>query len=172
MWKVGLHTSNTYFRKLAEHIDNLRPSNEETNAIINANGHVLVDDWEAAKALAQHNANISSLAFSRSDKHSARVSRNHIKSCRNRPADNPLFNVDFILSELTYTLQNLDTKKSPGPDNIHRHFLSHLGILDRERLLPISLTCITCKIIKSMVLWRLTHNLLTNNLLLPEQFAF
>ncbi|GFT93385.1 hypothetical protein TNCV_337501 [Trichonephila clavipes] len=70
-----------------------RPSNEETNVIISDNGPVSVDAREAAEALAQHYANESRLAFSSSDKHFARVTRNQIKSCRNRPADNPLFNL-------------------------------------------------------------------------------
>ncbi|GFV64067.1 putative RNA-directed DNA polymerase from transposon BS [Trichonephila clavipes] len=76
---------------------------------------------EAAEALAQHYANESRLAFSSSDKHFARVTRNQIKSCRDRPADNPLFNVDFTLPELSYALQNLDTNKSPGSDSIPGH---------------------------------------------------
>ncbi|GFY58780.1 putative RNA-directed DNA polymerase from transposon BS [Trichonephila inaurata madagascariensis] len=37
---------------------------------------------------------------------------------------------------------------------------------------PISLTCITCKLMECMVLRRLTHHLHTNNLMPPEQFAF
>ncbi|GFY46698.1 putative RNA-directed DNA polymerase from transposon BS [Trichonephila inaurata madagascariensis] len=124
--------------------------------------------------------------------------------------DNPLFNVDFTLSGLSYAHQNLDTNKSPGPDSIPGHFLSHLGILGRERLLyicnlswktgkpprqwklaivitihkpnknaclttsyrPISLTCITCKLMECMVLRRLSHHLHTNNLMPPDQFAF
>ncbi|GFW97036.1 hypothetical protein TNCV_4802491 [Trichonephila clavipes] len=65
------------------------------------------------------------------------VTRNQVKSCRDRPADNPLFNVHFTLLELSYALQNLDTIKSPDPDSIPGHFLSHLGILGRERLLNI-----------------------------------
>ncbi|GFY71323.1 RNA-directed DNA polymerase from mobile element jockey [Trichonephila inaurata madagascariensis] len=120
---------------IAQRTELLKPSNEETNAIISDNGHVSVDAREAAEALAQHYANESRLAFSSSDKHLAKVTRNQIKSCRDRPADNPLFNVDFTLPELSYTLQNLDTKKSPGPDSIPGHFLSHLGILGMERLL-------------------------------------
>ncbi|GFU95513.1 putative RNA-directed DNA polymerase from transposon BS [Trichonephila clavipes] len=71
------------------------------------------------------------------DKHFARVTRNQVKSCRDRPAYNPLFNVDFTLPEQSFTLQNLDTNKSPGPESIPGHFLSHLGILGRERLLYI-----------------------------------
>ncbi|GFW11957.1 uncharacterized protein TNCV_4530231 [Trichonephila clavipes] len=122
-------------RKLAKQINNLRPSNEETNTIISGKGHVSVDAREASEALAQHYPNESRLAFSSSDKHFARVTRNQIKSFRNRPADNPLFNVDFTLPELSYALQILDTNKSPGPDSIPGHFLSHLEILGRERLL-------------------------------------
>ncbi|GFY10167.1 probable RNA-directed DNA polymerase from transposon BS [Trichonephila clavipes] len=178
--------------------------------VISDNGHVSVDAREAAEALAQHYANESRLAFSSSDKHFARVTRNQVKSCKDRLADNPLFNVDFTLPELSYALQNLDTNKSPGPDSIPRHFLSHLGILGREKLLyicnlswktgklprqwksaivipilkrnknaglttsyrPISLTCITCKLMECMVLRRLTHHLHTNNLMPSEQFAF
>ncbi|GFV39638.1 hypothetical protein TNCV_913261 [Trichonephila clavipes] len=79
----------------------------------------------------------SRLAFSSYDKHFARVTRNQVKSCRDRAADNPLFNVNFTLPELSYALQNLDTIKSPGPDSISGYFLSHLGILGRDRLLYI-----------------------------------
>ncbi|GFT17964.1 hypothetical protein TNCV_4911181 [Trichonephila clavipes] len=81
------------------------PSNKETNAIISDNGHVSGDAWEAAEALSQQlrkYRNESRLAFSSSDKHFARVTRNQIKSCRDRLADNPLFNVDFTLPELSY----------------------------------------------------------------------
>ncbi|GFS58982.1 putative RNA-directed DNA polymerase from transposon BS [Trichonephila clavipes] len=94
--------------------------------------------------------------------------------------------------------------------HISGHFLSHLGLLGRKRLLyicnlswktgklprqwksaivipihkpnknagltksyrPISLTCITCKLMECMVLQRLTHHLYTNNLIPSEQFAF
>ncbi|GFY61509.1 putative RNA-directed DNA polymerase from transposon BS [Trichonephila inaurata madagascariensis] len=133
--KIDYRTSNTKLWKMTKQIDNLKPSNEETNAIISDNDYVSVEAREVAEALAQHYTNESRLAFSSSDKHLARVTRNQIKSCRDRPADNPLFNVDFTLPELSYTLQNLDTNKSPGPDSIPGHFLSHLGILGRpERL--------------------------------------
>ncbi|GFX60213.1 putative RNA-directed DNA polymerase from transposon BS [Trichonephila clavipes] len=135
--KLDYRTSNTKLGKLAKQIDNLKPSNEETNAIISDNGHVSVDVRESAEALVQHYTNESRLAFSSYDKHFARVTRNQVKSCRDRPADNPLFNVDFTLPELSYALQNLDTIKSPGPDSISGQFLSHLGILGRERLLYI-----------------------------------
>ncbi|GFV13227.1 putative RNA-directed DNA polymerase from transposon BS [Trichonephila clavipes] len=135
--KLDYRTLNTKLWKLAEQIDNLKPSNEETNAIISDNGHVSVDARNAAEALAQHYANESRLDFSSYDKHFARVIRNQLKSCRDRPEDNPLFNVDFTLPELSYALQSLDTIKSPGPDSIPGHFLSHLGILGRERLLYI-----------------------------------
>ncbi|GFU29668.1 putative RNA-directed DNA polymerase from transposon BS [Trichonephila clavipes] len=37
---------------------------------------------------------------------------------------------------------------------------------------PISLTCITCKLMECMVLRRLSHHLHTNNLMPSEQFAF
>ncbi|GFY29707.1 RNA-directed DNA polymerase from mobile element jockey [Trichonephila clavipes] len=130
-------TSNTKLWKLAKQIDNLKPGNEETNAIISDNGHVSVDAQEAAEALAQHYANESWLAFSSYDKHFARVTRNQVKSSRGRLADNLFFNVDFTLLELSYALQNLDTIKSPDPDSIPGHFLYHLGILGRKRLLYI-----------------------------------
>ncbi|GFW89386.1 RNase H domain-containing protein [Trichonephila clavipes] len=133
--KLDYRTSNTKLWKLAKQIDNLKPSNEETNAIISDNGHVSVDAREAAETLAQHYANESRLACSSYDKHFARVTRNQVKSCRDRPADNPLFNVDFTLPELSYALQNLDTIKSPGPDSISGHFLSNLGILGRETVI-------------------------------------
>ncbi|GFT10876.1 putative RNA-directed DNA polymerase from transposon BS [Trichonephila clavipes] len=110
---------------------------KQTNPIISYNDHVSVDAREAAEVLAQHYANESLLAFSSYDKHFARVTRNQIKSCRDRSADNPLFIVDFLLPELFYALQNLDTIKSPGSDSIPGHFLSHLGILGRGRLLYI-----------------------------------
>ncbi|GFV12357.1 putative RNA-directed DNA polymerase from transposon BS [Trichonephila clavipes] len=130
--KLDYRTSNTKVWKLAKQFDNLKPSNEETNAIISDNGHVSVDAREAAEALAQHYANESRLAFSSYDKHFTSVTRNQVKYCRDGPADNPLFNGDFTLPELSYALQNLDTIKSPGPDSISAHFLSHLGILETE----------------------------------------
>ncbi|GFU56453.1 RNase H domain-containing protein [Trichonephila clavipes] len=199
--KLDYGTSNTKLRKLAKQIDNLKPSNEETNAIIIDNGHVSVDAREAADALAQYYVNESRLAFSSYDKHFARVTRNQVKSSRDRPADNPLFNVDFTLPELSYALQNLDTVKPPGPDSIPGHFLSHLGILGREILLyicnlswkttktveighryshsqtqqecrSIFLICITCKLMECMVLRRFTHHLHTNNLMPRSNLLF
>ncbi|GFY47864.1 RNase H domain-containing protein [Trichonephila inaurata madagascariensis] len=135
-WKRNGPISSTSFLQLlslqslgGKQIDNLNPSNEETNAIISDNGHVSVDAREAAETLVQHSANESRLAFSSSDKRLARITRNQIKSCTDRPTDDPLFNVDFTLGELSYALQNLGTNKSPGPDSIPGHFLSHLGIL-------------------------------------------
>ncbi|GFU73701.1 putative RNA-directed DNA polymerase from transposon BS [Trichonephila clavipes] len=135
--KLDYRTSNTKLWKLAKQIDNLKPRDEEANAIISDNSYVSVDAREAKEALIQHYANESRLTFSSSDKHLARVTRDQIKSCRDKSADNPLFNVDFTLPELSYALQNLDTNKSSGPDNIPEHLLSHLGILDSERLLYI-----------------------------------
>ncbi|GFY60229.1 RNA-directed DNA polymerase from mobile element jockey [Trichonephila inaurata madagascariensis] len=135
--KLNYRTSNTKLWKLAKQIDNLKPSNEETNVIISDNGHVSVDTREVAEALAQNYANESRLVFRSSEKHLARVTRNQRESCRDTPADNPLFNVDYTLPELSYPPQNLDTNKSPGPDSIPEHFLSHLGICGKERLLYI-----------------------------------
>ncbi|GFT02214.1 RNase H domain-containing protein [Trichonephila clavipes] len=111
------HKSDLIKPLIAQRTELLKPSDEETNAIISDYGHVSVDAREAVEALAQHYANESRLAFSSSDKHFARVTRNQVKSCRDRPAGNPLFNVDFTLPELSYALQNLDTNKSPGPDS-------------------------------------------------------
>ncbi|GFW58547.1 transposable element Tc3 transposase [Trichonephila clavipes] len=102
------------------------------------NGHVSVDAREAAETIASHYANESRLAFSSFDTHLARVTGDQIKSRRDRPADDPLFNVDFTLPELSYALQHLDINKLPVPDSIPEHFLSYLGILGRERLLYIS----------------------------------
>ncbi|GFX82340.1 RNase H domain-containing protein [Trichonephila clavipes] len=99
--KLDCRTSNTKLWKLAKQIDNLKPSNEETNAIISDNAHVSMDAREAAESLAQHYANESLLDFNSYDKHFARITRNQVKSCRDRPADNPLFNVDFTLPELS-----------------------------------------------------------------------
>ncbi|GFY13218.1 RNase H domain-containing protein [Trichonephila clavipes] len=139
--KLDYRTSNTKLGKLAKQIDNLKPSNEETNAIISGNGHISMDAQEAAEALAQHYAKEGRLAFSSSDKHFAKVTRNQTKSCRDRPADDSLFNADFTFPELSYGLQNLDTNKSPDPDSIPGHFLCHFGILGRERLLYTYVTC-------------------------------
>ncbi|GFS76968.1 putative RNA-directed DNA polymerase from transposon BS [Trichonephila clavipes] len=50
--KLDYRISNTKLWKLAKQIDNLKPSNEETNAIISDNGHVSVDAREATNALA------------------------------------------------------------------------------------------------------------------------
>ncbi|GFR14621.1 hypothetical protein TNCT_276891 [Trichonephila clavata] len=50
-------TSNPKLSKLVKQMDNLKPSNEEANAVINHNCHASVDDQEAAEALAQQNAN-------------------------------------------------------------------------------------------------------------------
>ncbi|GFV52039.1 reverse transcriptase domain-containing protein [Trichonephila clavipes] len=135
--KLDYRTSNTKLWKLAKQIDNLKPSNKETNDIISDNGSVSVDARDAAETLAQHYANESRLAFSSSNKFLARVTKDQTKFCRDMPADNPLFNVDFTLPELSYFRQNMDTNKSPGPDSIPVNFLTHLRILGRETLLYI-----------------------------------
>ncbi|GFW56685.1 uncharacterized protein TNCV_4067651 [Trichonephila clavipes] len=183
------------------------PSTEETNAIISDNGHVSVDAREAAEALSQHYANESRLAFSSYDKHFARVTRNQVKSCRDRPADNPLFNL------ISPYLNKLMPFKIWTPSNhlvqIAFHdifcptlkfwvgkdcytYVTCLGKLLRQcksaifipihkpnknaglttSYRPISFKCITCKLMESMVLRRLTHHLHTNNLMPSEQFAF
>ncbi|GFT50039.1 RNA-directed DNA polymerase from mobile element jockey [Trichonephila clavipes] len=199
-------TSNTKLWKLAKQIDNLNPSNEETNAIISDNGCL----GGCSESDTQHYANESKLAFSSSDKHLARVTRDQIKSCRDRPADNSLFNVDFTLPKLSYALQNLDTNKSPDPivsldiscptlefwvgkdsytyknlswktNKLPRQWKSAIvipiykpnknaGLTTSYR--PISLTCITCRLMECMVLPRLTSYLYTNNLMPPEKVAF
>ncbi|GFY41272.1 RNase H domain-containing protein [Trichonephila inaurata madagascariensis] len=88
--KLDHRTSNIKLWKPAKQIDNLKPSKEETNAIISDNGHVSVDAREAAEALAQHYPNESRLAFSSSDKHLVRVTRDQIKSCWDRSVDNSM----------------------------------------------------------------------------------
>ncbi|GFW76939.1 RNA-directed DNA polymerase from mobile element jockey [Trichonephila clavipes] len=199
-------TSNTKLWKLAKQIDNLNPSNEETNAIISDNGCL----GGCSESDTQHYANESELAFSSSDKHLARVTRDQIKSCLDRPADNSLFNVDFTLPKLSYALQNLDTHKSPDPivsldiscptlefwvgkdsytyknlswktSKLPRQWKSAIVIPIYKpnknagfttSYHPISLTCITCRLMECMVLQRLTSYLYTNNLMPPEKVAF
>ncbi|GFU80229.1 RNA-directed DNA polymerase from mobile element jockey [Trichonephila clavipes] len=89
----GSHFKHSIFTAAKSSIP--KPSNEETNPVISDNGHVSVDAREEAEALAQHYANESRLAFISSDKHFARITRNQITSCRYRPADSSLYNVDF-----------------------------------------------------------------------------
>ncbi|GFW69618.1 RNA-directed DNA polymerase from mobile element jockey [Trichonephila clavipes] len=110
--KEWSHFTSTSFLQLLS-LQSLGGNNEETNAIISDNGHVSVDAREAAEALPQYYANESKLAFSSSDKHLARVTRNQIKSCRDRPADNPLFNVDFTLPEQSYAFSKFGHQQIP-----------------------------------------------------------
>ncbi|GFR08475.1 RNA-directed DNA polymerase from mobile element jockey [Trichonephila clavata] len=92
---IGNGTSDLEFLETGKQIDNLKPCNEENNAIISDNSHVSVDDREVAEVLAHHYANESRLPFNSYDKKLARIARNQIKSCKDRPADKPLFNVLF-----------------------------------------------------------------------------
>ncbi|KFM59141.1 hypothetical protein X975_26775, partial [Stegodyphus mimosarum] len=114
---------NTELWNLAKKLDQLKPGNEDTNAIIDDNSHVSMDDRDGADALAKHYAKVSRLNFKRSDKILARTTRNQIKSYCDVPTANRLFNRDFTLSELLHALQNLDPSKTPGPDGVHGHFL-------------------------------------------------
>ncbi|GFU13015.1 putative RNA-directed DNA polymerase from transposon BS [Trichonephila clavipes] len=152
-------------------MDNLKPSNEETNAIISDNGHVSVDAREAAEALPQHYANESRLAFSSYDKHFARVTKNQIASL-----DISCPTLEFWVGKDCYTyVTSWKTGKLPRQWKsaivipIHKPN-KNAGLTTSYR--PISLTCITWKLMECMVLRRLTHHLHTNNLMHSEQFAF
>ncbi|GIX71162.1 RNase H domain-containing protein [Caerostris extrusa] len=59
-----------------------------------------------------------------------------IRSCR-VPASNELFNDPITSSELLYAIQQLDFKKSLGPDGIHGQFIVNLGSWATKRLLHI-----------------------------------
>ena len=37
-----------------------------------------------------------------------------------------LYNIDFSEEKIAYLLKNLDSNKSPGPDEIHGHFFEKL----------------------------------------------
>ncbi|GFY74986.1 putative RNA-directed DNA polymerase from transposon BS [Trichonephila inaurata madagascariensis] len=113
--KIELNKLNAEIKKIYVQVKRSN-CNEETNAIISDNGHVSVDAREAAEALVQHYANESRLAFSSSDKHLARVTRNQIKSCRDRLADT---HYSMLISPYpNYLLPfKIWTNKSHGPDS-------------------------------------------------------
>ncbi|GIY48559.1 putative RNA-directed DNA polymerase from transposon BS [Caerostris extrusa] len=52
-------------------------------------------------------------------------------------ASNELFNDPITSSKLLYAIQQLDFKKSPGPDGIHGQFILNLGSCATKRLLHI-----------------------------------
>ncbi|GIY04326.1 hypothetical protein CEXT_139211 [Caerostris extrusa] len=54
--KLDYRTQNNKLWNFAKRVDELKPSNGDTNAIIDNNGHVSMDGREEVDALAQHYA--------------------------------------------------------------------------------------------------------------------
>ncbi|GFW07320.1 putative RNA-directed DNA polymerase from transposon BS [Trichonephila clavipes] len=59
------------------------------------------------------------------------------RGLRAKNLGDPVFLADFSMHELLLALNSLDPKKSPGPDNIHRVKITHLGPSGTQRLLDI-----------------------------------
>ncbi|KAF8791591.1 RNA-directed DNA polymerase mobile like protein [Argiope bruennichi] len=133
--KLDHRTPNSRLWKLAKSVDKLPANNDNTNAIVGDDGSTTVNDQEAAEALAWHYAKESKVTFSSPGRRLARITRNLMKSCHDAKADNPLFDDDFTAEELAFALQHQDLTKSPGPDGIQVHFLTHLGTEGKNRLL-------------------------------------
>ncbi|GIY52376.1 hypothetical protein CDAR_269041, partial [Caerostris darwini] len=129
-------TPNTRLWRLAKKLDKIQPQVENTNSIIGINGTPTVNDKEAADALGNYYSEESKLALGRENKKTGRATRKLIRSCR-VPASNELFNNPITSSELLYAIQQLDFKKSPGPDVIHGQFIVNLGSCATKRLLHI-----------------------------------
>ncbi|GIY61399.1 putative RNA-directed DNA polymerase from transposon BS [Caerostris darwini] len=108
-------TPNTRLWRLAKKLDKIQPQVENTNSIIGINGTSTVNDKETADALGNYYSEESKLALGRENKKTGRATRKLIRSCR-VPASNELFNIPITSSELLYAIQQLDFKKSPGPD--------------------------------------------------------
>ncbi|GBN08933.1 hypothetical protein AVEN_132134-1 [Araneus ventricosus] len=79
----------------------------------------------------------SRLTFNRENRKVGKLARNFVKTCRQVSTSNHLFSDHNTTSELIYAIQQIDNKKSPGPDGIHRQFLENIGPYGRERLLHI-----------------------------------
>ncbi|GIY85184.1 RNA-directed DNA polymerase from mobile element jockey [Caerostris extrusa] len=109
---------------------------ENTNSIIGINGTPAVNDKEAADALGNNYSEERKLALGRENKKTGRATRKLIRSCR-VPASNELFNDPITSSELLYAIQQLNFKKSAGPDGIHGEFIVNLGSCATKRLLHI-----------------------------------
>ncbi|GIX74885.1 uncharacterized protein CDAR_178951 [Caerostris darwini] len=99
---------------------------ENTNYIIGINGTPTVNEKEAADALGNNYSKERKLVLGRENKKTGRATRKVIRSCR-VPASNELFKDLITSSELLYAVQQLDFKKSPGPDGIHGQFIVNLG---------------------------------------------
>ncbi|GIY01462.1 potassium channel subfamily K member 16 [Caerostris darwini] len=110
-------TPNTRLWRLAKKLDKIQPQVENTNSIIGINGTSTVNDKETADALGNYYSEESKLALGRENKKTGRATRKLIRSCR-VPASNELFNIPITSSELLYAIQQLDFKKSPGPDGV------------------------------------------------------
>ncbi|GIY30683.1 probable RNA-directed DNA polymerase from transposon BS [Caerostris darwini] len=202
-------TPYTRLWRLAKKLDTIQPQVENTNSIIGINVTPTANEKEAADALGNYYAEESKLALGRENKKSGRAARKLIRSCR-VPASNELFNDPITSSELLYDIQQLDFKKSPGPDGIHGQFIVNLGSCAIKRLLhifnlswklgrlprqwktaivvpirkpnkdascmgsyrPITLTCMTCKLIERIILRRITFHLMNRNMLPQEQYGF
>ncbi|GIY86357.1 putative RNA-directed DNA polymerase from transposon BS [Caerostris darwini] len=108
-------TPNTRLWRLAKNLDKIQPQVENTTSIIGINGTPTVNDKEAADALRNYYSEESKLVLGRKNKKTGRATKKLIRSC-GVPASNELFNDPITSSELLYAIQQLDFKKSPGPD--------------------------------------------------------
>ncbi|GIY32229.1 putative RNA-directed DNA polymerase from transposon BS [Caerostris darwini] len=116
-------TPNIRLWRLAKKLEKIQPQVENTNSITGTNGTSTVNDKETADALGNYYSEESKLALGRENKKTGRATRKLIRSCR-VPASNELFNIPITSSELLYAIQQLDFKKSPGPDGIHGQFIT------------------------------------------------
>ncbi|GFY32145.1 hypothetical protein TNCV_3556531 [Trichonephila clavipes] len=110
---------------------------EVCNTILTANGFPPKDGRATTNILGSHYKKMSCLTFNKADKYIERQSKLVILKCRSSDLGNRVFLTDISMHELLLALNAFDPKKSPGPDNIHRVMITHLGPSGTQHLLDI-----------------------------------
>ncbi|GFW07641.1 putative RNA-directed DNA polymerase from transposon BS [Trichonephila clavipes] len=88
--------------------------------------------WSIAKSLSRDRPQVE-----QGWQNTERQAKSAVHKCRNSDLGDPVFLADFSMHELLLALNALDPKKSPGPDNIHRVKITHLGPSSTQHLLDI-----------------------------------
>ncbi|GFY80135.1 hypothetical protein TNIN_245741 [Trichonephila inaurata madagascariensis] len=56
-----------------------------------------------------------------------KIDKRMVHNCRTSSLGDPIFYHNFSMQEMGVTLEAMDCRKSPGPDNIHGQMVKHLA---------------------------------------------
>ena len=152
VFKTELITAKkTSFTNFVEHMDyrkdgnkiykflNKIPLSKNTTEPLKYNNKNLTTDREIAESLKFYaQSQRIPQVYKKEDKAIQKTNREATKS---QDTQNGIFNQDFTKTELDLAIEQLQNKKSPGPDKIHPEFIKHLGRQGKEIILKLYNMC-------------------------------